>query len=810
MNHAPRAENVENTVLHQSIAPIFLPVEGMTCAGCAGRVERALKAVPGVSAASVNLATMAARIEGTATPMALAQAVDRAGYGVAHDVHDLAIAGMTCATCAGRVEKALARIPGVIAVSVNLATERAHVETIAGLAGVGELRAAVEAAGYQASALESDAADRKAEGRWRTLWPVLGAWVFTIPFLADMVYRLAVGHHALSPWAQLALAAPVQFVFGARFYVAAFKALRARTGNMDLLVALGTSAAFLLSLAMMLGLVAGDDAAHPDLYFEASAVVIAMVLLGRFLEGRAKHATTEAIRALEALRPSTARVRRGEAWVEIPAAELQSNDIVLVRPGEDVPADGEIVSGASSFDESLLTGESIPVSKRAGDVVVGGSGNGEGAVEIRVAAVGSGSRLSRIVRLVEQAQATRMPVQALVDRISAVFVPAVLGVALVTLVVWLLFGATVEAAIVAAVSVLVIACPCALGLATPTVVAVGLGMAARRGILIRDAGALQALADVKLVAFDKTGTLTEGRPRVVGTILAGAETEDGLRLLAAAAQQGSEHPLARAMREAAGDETLPALDAFKAVAGAGLLATVSGARVAIGNRVLMRDSGIDVGAIERDVAARESRGETVVFLARLAPDPALLGAIALADRPRESARQAVGALQGLGVKVLMLSGDNARTAQAIARDLGIDDVRAEVTPERKGGVIETLKRDFGVVAMVGDGVNDAPALAVASVGIAMGGGSDVAVAAAQAALLRDDPLLVAQAVVLSRRIRSKIAQNLFWAFAYNVVGIPLAALGLLSPVIAGAAMALSSVSVVANALTLRIGERRQE
>ena len=806
--NAPLPKASEFSHSNQSTGPVFMPVEGMTCAGCASRVERALKAVPGVRTATVNLATMAARIEGDAEPASLVAAIEKAGYGVAHEQRDIEIAGMTCATCAGRVEKALARVPGVVAANVNLATERAHVERIAGLANDGELQAAVGAAGYGASMAEVKSRPAPAS-RWRDLWPVIGAWACALPFLIDMVYRLVVGHHALSPWTQFALAAPVQFVFGARFYVAAFKALRARTGNMDLLVALGTTAAFALSLAIMLGLVGVHDAAHPELYFEASAVVIAMVLLGRFLESRAKRATTEAIRALEALRPTMARVRRDGEWIEVPAAELRSNEIVLVRPGEDVPADGEIVSGASSFDEAMLTGESAPVARGVGDTVIGGTSNGEGAVEIRVAAVGSGSRLSRIVRLVEQAQATRMPVQALVDRISAVFVPVVLVVALATLVGWLALGYSTEAAIVAAVSVLVIACPCALGLATPTVIAVGLGMAARRGILVRDAAALQALADVRMVAFDKTGTLTEGRPRLVDVLTTAAVDGEALRRLVAAVQQGSEHPLARAMREGVAASSLPAVQEFKAATGSGVLARVDGRRLAIGNRALMQAHAVDIAALDKPAAGREARGETVVFAASLEPQPVLLGALALADRPRPAARDAVAGLQALSVRVAMLSGDNMRTASAIAADLGIDDVRAEVTPERKASVIGELKRQHGVVAMAGDGVNDAPALAAASVGIAMGGGSDVAVAAAQAALLRDDPLLVPQAVSLSRRIRSKIAQNLFWAFAYNVVGIPLAALGLLSPVIAGAAMALSSVSVVVNALTLRLGEGRR-
>jgi len=794
----------DKTQAEQPPGPIFLPIEGMTCAGCAGRVERALKAVPGVEAATVNLATMAARIEGSASPQDLAQAVDRAGYGVVHKGIDLAITGMTCATCAGRVEKALRAVPGVVSASVNLATERAHVETLAGVAGEAALTDAVVRAGYGASHL----ADTKpvAKSPWLGLGVVIGASILAAPFLVDMIYRLSVGHHFMSPWLQLALATPVQFVFGARFYIAAFKALRARTGNMDLLVALGTTAAFGLSVAMMAGLIATHDPAHAELYFEASAVVIAMVLLGRHLEARAKRATTEAIRALEALRPATARVRRGDSWVDVPVESLQANDIVLVRPGEDVPADGEIVSGASSFDEALLTGESLPVEKAIGASVVGGSSNGDGAVEIRVTTVGAGSRLSRIVRLVEQAQSTRLPVQAMVDRVSAVFVPMVLRIAALTLVGWLIAGASIEAAIVAAVSVLVIACPCALGLATPAAVAVGLGMAARRGILVRDAAALETLATVEVVAFDKTGTLTEGKPRVVGIVARDIAEEELLRL-AAAAQQGSQHPLAKAMRDAAGSQPLPPVGTFMSVPGAGLRATVDDQAIVIGNRNLMLDSGIDVDALEADAAARESQGETVTFVGRMSPQRQLLGLIAIADQPRATAVEAVRALKDLRIRVVMLSGDNRRTAQAIGAGLGIDDIRAEVTPERKAGEIAALIEEHGMTAMIGDGVNDAPALAAASVGIAMGGGSDVAVAAAQAALLRDDPILVVQAIRLSRRIVAKIRQNLFWAFAYNVIGIPLAAFGLLSPMLAGTAMALSSVSVVANALLLRSGER---
>jgi Cu+-exporting ATPase len=574
---------------------------------------------------------------------------------------------------------------------------------------------------------------------------------------------------------------------------------------MDLLVVMGTTAAYALSVAIVVGLV--PNAHAHDLYFEAAAVVIAMVLTGRWLENRAKYATTAAIRALEALRPATARVRRGGREEDVPVDQVRAGDIVLLRPGESVPVDGEIVSGHSALDESLLSGESMPVEKGVGDAVVGGSSNGDGALEIRATAIGASSRLSGIVRLVEQAQATRMPIEALVDKVSAVFVPAMVVVALITFAGWLLAGAGVTQAMVFAVTVLVIACPCALGLATPTVVTVGLGMAARRGILIRDAAALQSLAQAQLVVFDKTGTLTEGKPRLVAALPVAGIEDEALRRLAAAAQQSSEHPLAKAMREASGD--LPAAGDFQAIRGAGIVASVEGRKLAIGNRALLQRFAVAVTALEAVAHKHELDGETVVVVADIGAQQ-LLGALAIADRPRAHAAEAIAAIKQLGAKVMMLSGDNRATAQAVARRLGIDEVRAEVTPERKNEEIAGLKAAGSNVVMVGDGVNDAPALAAATVGIAMGGGSDVTVAAAHVALLREEPLLVPRAIELARRIRRKVMQNLFWAFVYNIAAVPLAALGLLNPVIAGAAMALSSVSVVLNALSLRLGEKKEQ
>jgi Cu+-exporting ATPase len=725
--------------------------------------------------------------------------------GPASPPHMLRIGGMSCATCAGRVEKALRTVPGVNAASVNFATNQASVSGVD--VADSALVAAVKHAGYSAQPVEHHAThmhDHGAEERpRRAVLLVIGAWLFALPFVADMIWRLISGQHALPPLLQWGLATVVVFGFGAQFFTASWRALKALTGNMDLLVALGTTAAYLLSAAIVVGAVPGS---HHDLYFEAAAVVVAMVLTGRWLENRAKYATSSAIRALEALRPATARVRRDGAEREVPVDQVVPGDTVLLRPGESVPVDGEIVSGRSAVDESLLSGESMPVEKSVGDAVIGGSRNGDGALELRATAVGANSRLSGIVRLVEQAQATRMPIEALVDRISAVFVPAMVVVALLTFAGWWLTGAPVTQAIVYAVTVLVIACPCALGLATPTVVAVGLGIAARRGILIRDAAALQTLALTKLAVFDKTGTLTEGKPRLVAALPVGVAEEELLRL-AAAAQQGSEHPLAHAMREAAPGAVPPVTD-FQAQRGAGVLATVEGRKLAIGNRALMQRFAIEIVVLDEAARRHETQGETVVFVADTGARQ-LLGALAIADRPREHSAAAIAALKTNGIATMMLSGDNRATASAIAARLGIDDVQAEVTPEHKSQAIAALKATGRKVVMVGDGVNDAPALAAADVGIAMGGGSDVALAAAHVALLREEPLLVPQAIQLARRIKRKVAQNLFWAFVYNIAAVPLAALGLLDPVIAGAAMALSSVSVVLNALSLRWTEERK-
>ncbi|HYD98062.1 MAG TPA: heavy metal translocating P-type ATPase, partial [Alphaproteobacteria bacterium] len=729
-------------------------------------------------------------------------AVAKAGYEPQEAEYDLAIGGMTCASCVARVEKALKRQPGVVEATVNLATESAHVRVLAGSIGPAELADAVGRAGYEArerrpetAAATEDAAAARARREKRHM--VLAA-LLALPLVLPMLLE-PFGVDAMLPgWLQLALAAPVQFWLGRRFYVAGWKALRAGSGNMDLLVAIGTTAAFGLSLWQM-----ASGHGHGHLYFEAAAVVIALVLLGKWLESRAKGQTAAAIRALGALRPATARLRRDGAEVEVPVEAVRLGDRVVVRPGERIPVDGRIREGRSSLDESLLTGESLPVDKGPGDPVATGAINGNGLLELETTAIGAETMLARIIRMVEGAQAAKAPIQRLVDRVSAVFVPVVIGIALATLIGWLAVGAGWEAAILNAVAVLVIACPCALGLATPTAIMVGTGTAARHGILIKDAEALERAHAVTDVAFDKTGTLTQGRPELTEIAPAPGVAEAEALRLAAALQRGSEHPLARAVLARADGLALPALSDGAALPGRGVGGIVEGRTLRLGSRRLIDELGLDAAPLAERAAALQAAGRTVSWLAETAPQPRLLGLLAFGDPAKPGAAAAVAALRAAGVRAVMLTGDNAGAAAAIGRELGLDDVRAEVLPEGKAEAVAALRGAGRTVAMVGDGINDAPALAAADVGIAMATGTDVAMHTAGITLMRGDPALVADAIAVSRRTYAKIRQNLFWAFFYNLLGIPLAALGFLSPVVAGAAMAFSSVSVVTNALLLR-------
>jgi Cu+-exporting ATPase len=717
------------------------------------------------------------------------------------------VEGMTCASCVRRVEKSLAAVPGVAEVTVNLATEAATVQADASVTPE-TLRAAVEKAGYTARPATTQAATpsapdhdapRATGAEW---WPVALAAVLSLPLVVPMVGGLFGAEWMLPGWVQLALATPVQFWLGARFYRAGWKALRAGAGNMDLLVALGTSAGYGLSV-YQLWAHRGHGMAH--LYFEASAVVITLVLLGKWLEGRAKRQTTEAIRALNALRPEHARVRRSGEDVDLPVSAVKVGDLVVVRPGERIPVDAEVVEGASQVDESLITGESLPVSKHAGDRLTGGSVNAEGLLIAKTTAVGAESTLSRIVRLVESAQAKKAPIQRLVDRVSGVFVPVVIGIAAVTLLGWGLATGDWEVAILNAVAVLVIACPCALGLATPTAIMAGTGVAARHGILIKDAEALEVAHKLQVVAFDKTGTLTEGKPELVAFEAAVGQPADLLGS-AAAIQANSEHPLARAvMKAAARDQVeVPTASDVRAVAGRGVSATVRGKSLRLGSTRFMQELKVELLPLKARALELESQGRTVSWLAEVGGDqPRLIGLLAFGDTVKPSAKAAVERLRQLGVKTVLVTGDNRGSAQAVGQLLGLDEIKFEVLPEDKAHIVGRLKLGGERVAMVGDGINDAPALAAADVGIAMSTGTDVAMHTAGITLMRGNPALVADAIDISRRSYAKIRQNLFWAFVYNVVGIPLAAFGLLSPVIAGAAMAFSSVSVVTNALMLR-------
>jgi len=705
----------------------------------------------------------------------------------------LVIDGMTCASCVTRVEKALAHVPGVTGASVNLATEKARID---GAAPPAALMAAVEAAGYAARIETTDAPTVPVKTGAATWWPVAVGALLSIPLVLPM-FLAPFGIDAMLPgWVQWLLATPVQFWLGARFYRAGWSALRAGAGNMDLLVAIGTSAAYGLSLYLLLTQ-SGHAASH--LYFESSAVVITLVLLGKWLEGRARRQTIEALGALERLQPADAVVRRDGADVRLPLAALRVGDVMVVKPGERVPADGVVLEGLSHVDESLLTGESLPLSKGPADAVVGGAVNADGLLLVRASAVGSATTLAQIIRMVEDAQAAKAPIQRLVDRLSAVFVPVVLAIALVTLLAWGVGTGDWQGALLNAVAVMVIACPCALGLATPTAIMVGTGVAARYGILIKDAEALETAHAVDVVVFDKTGTLTEGRPQLLAL-----EGLDATRLLtlAAAVQQTSAHPLARAVLDEAARRALSVPDATdgRALPGRGVQADVDGATILLGNRRLMNDLGVVAGGAE----AHEAAGRTVSWLAERRGDAVtVLGLLAFGDRLKPGAQDAVARLVARGITPVLLTGDSAGAAQGVARALGITRVHAEVLPADKADVIAALRQAGHTVAMIGDGINDAPALAAADVGMAMATGTDVAMHSAGITLMRGDPMLVADALDVSQRTWRKIRQNLGWAFVYNLIGVPLAAFGLLNPVLAGAAMALSSVSVVANALLLR-------
>lgn len=782
---------VENTQLH---------IEGMSCASCVGRIEKALQQVTGVINASVNLANETASITGNADTAALIAAVNNAGYQIKQRQQQYHVSGMTCSSCAGRVEKALLKVPGVLSAQVNLATEQVNLALLESV-DAATLQQALAGSGYSLAEkpLSTAAADSDTTPFYRQAWwPVVGAAVLTLPLVLPMLGMLFGEDWMLPALWQWLLATPVQFYFGARFYKAGWGAVKAGSGNMDLLVAIGTSAAYGLSLYLWYSF----DGHHgmPHLYFESSAAVLTLVLLGKFLEHRAKRRTTNALRALENLKPSEARVKRDGSWQLVAAATVQSGETVQVKPGERIAVDGEVLSGDSHVDEALISGESLPLHKSSSDKVVGGALNLDGVLELRATSVGAESTLAKIIRLVEQAQGAKAPVQALVDKISSIFVPVVLVIALITLLGWGFNSGDWTLGILNAVAVLVIACPCALGLATPAAIMAGTGTAARHGILVKDAVALERATRIDYVVFDKTGTLTEGKPQLSQlTALSGTDTD--LLQLAVSLQQHSEHPLAKAILARAEQENIAplAITDFAVVAGKGVKAQHEGAELMLGSSHWMRELGLEL-PLDRITA----KGASISWLARKQQQNIeLLGLFCFSDMLKPHAKAAVAQLQQQGVKVAMLTGDSKASAEVVAAELKLDSYQAEVLPADKASFIQQCQREGYQVAMVGDGINDSPALAQADLGIAMATGTEVAVSAAAITLMRGEPVLVAAALTLAGKTYRKIQQNLFWAFIFNIIGIPLAALGYLNPVIAGAAMASSSFLVVSNALLLQ-------
>ncbi|WNK01311.1 heavy metal translocating P-type ATPase [Thalassospiraceae bacterium LMO-JJ14] len=784
-------------------------IAGMSCAGCASRAEKALRALPGLEDARVDFATERAIVVPGMVPSGdIKAAVVNAGFTAEQTEIDLDIGGMTCAGCAANVEKALKAVPGVVSAEVNLAMERAHVVWLGKDVSGAALVDAVTAAGYRAEPRATDAELRRRQAaeqaeadarrlKHETLLVMISAALST-PLLAMMVLPpLGVAYH-VPAWGQLLLCLPVQFWIGGRFYVGAYRSLKAGSGNMDVLVALGTSAAFALSTWIVFkeGL-----ATTSHLYYEASAVVVTLVVFGKLIESRAKRGTTEAIRQLMALRPERARVERDGAVSEISVDAVRIDDLVIVRPGERIPVDGVVEAGTSQADESLITGESVPVAKQTGDPVTGGAINGSGELRIRVGRVGEDTTLAKIVRLVENAQSGKAPVQRLVDRVSAIFVPVVVGIAALAFAGWWAAGGGMEVAIINAVSVLVIACPCALGLATPTAIVAGTGAAARAGILIKDVAVLEQAYRVDTVAFDKTGTLTRGQP-VLTDIEPLSGSADELLGIAASVQAGSEHPLARAVLEAAKVRGIgiKAASDTRAHVGAGVAAMVDGERVLIGNRAMMAESSVGIEDAEAALQRLEGEGKTVVMVAAAGK---VIGVLAIRDEVRPEAAAAIRLLKTRGIDTVMLSGDAVRVAEAIGNGIGIGAIHAGLKPEDKVSALQNLSAQGRHTAMVGDGINDAPALAAADVGIAMGSGSDAAMETAGITLMRPDPRLVGGAMQIARATWYRIRWNLFWAFIFNIIGLPLAALGYLSPAIAGAAMAMSSITVVSSSLMLR-------
>ncbi|MGI6686548.1 MAG: heavy metal translocating P-type ATPase [Bacillota bacterium] len=795
-------------------------IAGMSCAACAARIEKGLKKLDGVKDANVNFAMEKAIVDYDPSLLndeKINDTIKGLGYRVipeeelAKTAISLKIGGMSCAACSARIEKMLNKLDGVKKAGVNLATETAVVEYDSSKIKVSDMIKAVVDMGYSAERAEEVSRDREKEQREketrRLKRELIISAVLSSPLILAMVFTLLKvdAPYLHNEFFQLIIATPVQFIIGFRFYKNAFYALRAKSANMDVLIAMGTSAAYFFSLynAFFQELMPGM--AMKDLYFEAAAVIITLVLLGKYLEAVAKGKTSEAIKKLMGLQAKTARVVRNGQEVDIPVEEVELGDVIIVRPGEKVPVDGKIIEGNSSLDESMLTGESLPVEKKAGDLVIGATINKFGTFKFQATKIGKDTALSQIIKMVEDAQGSKAPIQKIADQVSGVFVPVVIGIALLTFLIrYFGFdqGQNITPALVSAVSVLVIACPCALGLATPTAIMVGTGKGAENGILIKGGEHLEMAYKINAVILDKTGTITKGEPAVTDIIsLDGTEGQEILKL-AAVAEKNSEHPLGVAIYEKGKDElkTISDPEKFTAIPGRGVAAVIKGTNVIIGTRKLMQENNISTTDVEEIVARMEEEGKTAMLMA---VDNNLLGVISVADTVKENSKDAIADLHHMGIKVYMITGDNRRTAQAIAKQVGIDHVLAEVLPEKKAEEVEKLKKAGMIVAMVGDGINDAPALATSDVGMAIGTGTDVAMEAADITLMRGDLRSIPMAIRLSRKTIRKIRQNLFWAFIYNIIGIPFAALGLLNPVIAGGAMAFSSVSVVTNSLSLK-------
>ncbi len=794
-----------------------LKIEGMSCAACALKIEKKLSKLPGVKGANVNFATEKATVEFDDRLLGkeqLEETVKGLGYAILKEETsdqtrvELDISGMTCAACSTKVERKLNKAEGVIKATVNLATNKATVEYNSARLKVSDLIKVVENLGYGAKPVEMVDQDREKAEREREIRrlkrEMTFAAILSSPLiLAMLLSMIGIDIAFLHDWRfQLALATPVQFIIGFRFYRNSYYALRAKSPNMDVLVAMGTSAAYFYSLYNSFFQELMPGMMMKDLYFEAAAVIITLILLGKYLEAVAKGKTSEAIKKLMGLQAKTARVIRDGVELDIPIEEVEIGEVIVVRPGEKIPVDGEIIEGGSAVDESMLTGESLPVEKEIGDQVIGATINKFGTFKFKTTKIGKETVLSQIIKMVEEAQGSKAPIQKIADRVSGVFVPIVLGVAALTFVIWYLGDYNLTKGIISAVSVLVIACPCALGLATPTAIMVGTGKGAEQGILIKGGEHLETAYKIDTVVLDKTGTITKGQPEVTDIIpLAGLDRTELLRL-AAITEKKSEHPLGVAIFETAKQELgeVPDPEKFTAIPGRGVSALVEGEEVLVGTRKLIAEQGLDPKEYESRLGELEDQGKTAMLMAL---ENKLVALIAVADVIKDTSAEAIRQLTGLGIEVFMITGDNRRTAQAIASQVGINNVLAEVLPENKAEEVEKLRGQGKVVAMVGDGINDAPALATADIGMAIGTGTDIAMEAADITLMRGDLRSIVTAIRLSRKTMRKIKQNLFWAFIYNTIGIPFAAIGMLNPVIAGAAMAFSSVSVVTNSLSLK-------